>query len=93
MQMGDTMRGSFYDSVAWAHKRAAILRRDRYLCRECARYGRRTPATVVHHIQHYEDHPELGLRDDNLISLCAGCHNKLHPERPAGGWRPPRRYE
>ena len=78
------MRGSFYDSAAWAHKRAAILRRDRYLCRECARYGRRTPATVVHHILPVEQRPDLRLDLDNLVSLCDPCHNKRHPEKGGG---------
>ena len=84
------MRTGFYDSTKWQRKRAAILRRDKYLCRDCARYGRHVAATIVHHIVPYEERPELGLRDDNLISLCAACHNRRHPERPAGGARPPR---
>ena len=84
------MRGSpsmyeFYKSRAWKRKRAAILRRDGYLCRDCRRYGRYTPATTVHHIQHYEDRPDLALVDSNLISLCARCHNERHPEK--GGSR------
>ena len=69
------------------HKRAQILRRDGYLCQECRKYGRMTQATTVHHIQHVEDHPELAYNDDNLVSLCEKCHNKMHPEKGTKGLR------
>ena len=75
----------FYKSVKWEMKRKSILRRDGYLCRNCRRYGRTREATTVHHIKHLDEHPELALVDSNLISLCADCHNKAHPEK--GGLR------
>lgn len=84
--MGD----EFYKSRQWMKKREKILRRDKYLCQECKRYHRHTsdglpvPAELVHHIKPYELYPELRLKDDNLISLCASCHNKKHPERAHG---------
>lgn len=61
------------------------MRRDKFLCRDCARYGRNTPAQVVHHIKPREIWPELQWDPDNLISLCEACHNKRHPEK--GGVR------
>ena len=70
-----------YKDIKWRKKRAAILRRDGYLCQMCKRYGRYTQATTVHHIQHVDEHPELAFLDDNLISVCEKCHNKLHPEK------------
>ncbi len=75
----------FYKTSKWKHKRLAALRRDGYLCQNCKRYGRMTPATTVHHIQHLEDRPDLALDAKNLISLCAACHDKAHPEK--GGTR------
>ena len=78
---------NFYESGKWKRKRAKILKRDEYICQECKRYGRHDPdglpvrATIVHHIKEYEQYPELGLEDNNLISLCVGCHNKRHPDR------------
>lgn len=71
----------FYNSDAWKHKREIILRRDGYKCQLCKRYGRNESATVVHHKIEYEDDPSLGLVNSNLISLCDGCHNKVHPEK------------
>lgn len=63
---------------AWAAK---VLRRDGYLCSECARYGKRTPAKVAHHIKHLEDFPELAYVLSNGAALCESCHNKAHPEK------------
>lgn len=71
----------FYRSKRWKIKRAAVLRRDGYLCQMCLRYGRRRDAVTVHHIKHLEDDPTLALTDSNLISLCSACHNKMHPEK------------
>lgn len=69
---------NFYKTRRWINKRKKILRRDEYLCRECRRYGRTTPATTVHHIRPFEQHPELALASTNLISLCNECHNAMH---------------
>ena len=77
----------FYLTPKWQRKRAAILRRDKYQCQECKRYGRMREAKTVHHIKHLEDHPELAYEDSNLISLCHACHNKAHPEKGSQGTR------
>ena len=77
---GDSME-DFYKTTKWIRKRSHILRRDRYQCQECRKYGRFTEATYVHHIQHLEDRPDLALVDSNLESVCLACHNKLHPEK------------
>ncbi|MBR4184301.1 MAG: HNH endonuclease [Clostridia bacterium] len=85
----------FYNSYAWRCKRAAILRRDGFLCQWCRRYNRRDAdglpvrATLVHHIREVEDAPELALADANLVSLCDACHNRAHPERSARRRRSP----
>ena len=71
----------FLGTRRWKRKREAILRRDGYLCQECKRYG------------HYDEHPELALDDGNLISLCEGCHNKMHPERGGQRRSSPPRYD
>jgi len=69
---------NFYKTAKWESKRENVLRRDEYLCQECRRYGRTTPATTVHHILPLEQRPDLKLNSQNLISLCEQCHNKMH---------------
>jgi 5-methylcytosine-specific restriction enzyme A len=69
---------NFYKSTKWKKKRAAILRRDKYECRECRRYGMATQATMVHHIFPLELYPDRKLDAANLISLCNGCHESMH---------------
>lgn len=68
------------------HKRwrELVLRRAGYLCEECARYGRRTEATIAHHIKHADEYPELRYVVSNGRALCAACHNKEHPEKGKG---------
>lgn len=70
-----------YKGKRWERVRAAALRRDKYQCQWCKRYGRNRQATTVHHIKHTEDYPELVYNLDNLVSLCSSCHNKAHPEK------------
>lgn len=70
--------GDFYHSAGWRKMRERILRRDKYLCRECLRYGKRTDAETVHHVFPLADQPALALKGWNLISLCGQCHNKMH---------------
>jgi len=71
----------FYNSARWKRKRAYILSRDKYLCQECKKYGKNIEAKIVHHIIEIEDDPDLKLKDDNLVSVCRSCHNKIHPEK------------
>lgn len=75
-----------YKSKKWKKKRAVILRRDKYLCQECKKYGRKREAVTVHHIKHVDEYPELAYNDDNLVSLCNACHNKMHPEKGGRRW-------
>ena len=68
------------------------MRRDKYICQNCKRYGRTTAAEQVHHIKHVDEFPELAYTDDNLIALCNKCHQKQHPEKAKNlnrryGWR------
>lgn len=86
------MDNDFYHSGAYREWRAKVLRRDKYLCQECARYGRRdrdglpVRGNVAHHIETVEEHPELRLTVSNGMTLCEKCHNKMHPEK-AKNWR------
>ena len=69
---------NFYKNNKWVVKREKILKRDKYECQNCRRYFRSKEAKTVHHIYFFEDYSELGLVNWNLISLCNGCHNKMH---------------
>lgn len=64
----------FYKKAVWRKLRVQALERDHYLCQECLRRRRVTPATEVHHIKPLEKFPELGLTLSNLESLCWPCH-------------------
>lgn len=75
-----------YKRSRWIKTRETALMRDGYMCQRCKRYGRRTQATVVHHIKHADEYPELAYDVDNLISLCAKCHNAEHPEKGGQRW-------
>lgn len=67
-----------YKSPRWKKKRKTILRRDKYRCRECRRFGLQADASIVHHAYPAEDYPQYVWCDWNLVSLCATCHNAMH---------------
>ena len=58
-----------------------VMRRDKYLCQDCKRYGKNTPAVVAHHIEPITERPELAYVLSNGRALCDACHNKRHPEK------------
>ena len=68
----------FYATPRWKKKRAKILRRDKYMCRESLRYGKRIDADTVHHIYPLSEYPEYGYCDWNLVSLSNKVHNAMH---------------
>lgn len=68
----------FYARKEWRRKRAVILKRDDYQCRECKRYGKPTPADEVHHVLPISERPDLRLVNNNLLSLCREHHDLMH---------------
>ena len=74
---------SFYKSARWQRLRAAVLRRDGYMCQESRRYGKRVEATTVHHVFPREDFPEYQWEQWNLISLAGDVHDQMH-DRQSG---------
>ena len=48
----------FYRTKRWERLRAAVLRRDGYMCQASRRYGKRVEATTVHHIFPRDEFPE-----------------------------------
>lgn len=80
-----------YTSRTWRRLRKEVLTLDNNECQRCRQRGRYTKATIVHHVKHVQDRPDLALStydtdaDGNevrqLISLCDRCHELEHPER------------
>ena len=75
---------SFYNSKSWDRVRQYIRKRDGYLCQECKRYGKRTTAKEVHHVNPLKERPDLALDERNLLTLCLKCHAEMD-DRLTGG--------
>ena len=53
--------------------RDQVLCRDNHTCQECGNSG-----TIAHHIFDWETYPDLRFDIDNGLSVCRGCHMKIH---------------
>ena len=74
-------RDRFYWSALWISKRLEIKDRDNHECQVCKSEGRVTLTDlIVHHIKPLEFYPDVKLDDDNLITVCQACHNRIHFE-------------
>lgn len=74
----DHKEQSFYNSSLWKKIRRERLTIDNGLCQMCLEDDRLTLADMVHHEIEVKDDWDKRLDIDNLISLCNGCHNKVH---------------
>ena len=77
----------WYNSEPWRSIRRLVLKEDKYECQICKNRGRYSRATIVHHVKHLRDRPDLALSicdpdtgERQLISVCKRCHEELHPE-------------
>lgn len=75
----------FYAWAAWDRRRAEVLRMDNWECQRCKARGRYSRATIVHHVKHLKDRPDLALsiwdgEERQLVSVCKRCHELEHPE-------------
>lgn len=68
-------------------QRSAVLEQDRRECQMCRARGRHSRATIVHHVKHLRDRPDLALSvwdpdtgERQLLSVCKACHEREHPE-------------
>lgn len=76
---------AFYTWGEWQRIRQSVLEMDHYECQQCRAKGRYRKATIVHHIKHLKDRPDLALsiwdgEERQLLSVCKSCHEELHPE-------------
>lgn len=75
----------FYLWSDWRRTRAQVLKMDHYECQACKEKGKYAKATIVHHVKHLKDRPDLALTiwdgdKRQLVSLCKSCHEAEHPE-------------
>ena len=81
----------FYTSRTWKRQRKEVLALDNNECQKCKSQGKYKRATMVHHVNHLKDRPDLamevwyidaaGVKRRQLLSLCDDCHEEEHPER------------
>lgn len=81
---------AFYTCGPWRKIRKDVLKTDKKECQTCKARGKYARATIVHHVKHVRDFPELalsliytdehGVEQRNLISVCKSCHEEEHPE-------------
>lgn len=76
---------TFYSSGAWKQVRDLARKRDHYLCVDCLRQGKYTPAEEVHHIIELTpdniNDPNVSLALSNLVCVCRECHKARHGAR------------
>ena len=77
----------FYWWADWLRLRDKVLEMDRHECQLCKARGRYSAATIVHHVKHLRERPDLALSvfdpdtgERQLVSVCKACHEAEHPE-------------
>ena len=60
--------------LGYAAWKKEVLERDNYTCQHC----QSNKNLHCHHIESYQNHPDLRINTDNGIVLCNKCHKKLH---------------
>lgn len=71
----------WYKSARWLQLRGAVLRRDKFLCQDSLRYGRRVAAEAVHHVFPRNEFPEFAFAPWNCVSLSNDAHDQMHDRR------------
>mgnify|MGYP003291728737 CR=1 FL=1 len=77
----------FYLWGAWKRICRDVRRIDHNECQLCKAKGRYRKGTIVHHIKHLKDRPDLALSiydsdtgERQLVLVCKQCHEDAHPE-------------
>lgn len=77
----------FYKDYTWRKLALDIIAEHKHECYMCKKHGKYTRATMVHHVKHLKQHPELAYsrtyKDKDgehiqLMPLCHECHEKIH---------------
>ena len=77
----------FYNDRYWRRLSRKIIREYHGECQMCKAAHRLTRATLVHHVMHLREHPELaysrtytddaGAEQMQLMPLCHDCHERI----------------
>lgn len=80
----------FYSWSEWAGPdgvRQAVLKLDNYECQICRARGKYSRGSIVHHVKHLRERPDLALSifdpdtgERQLVTVCKACHEEEHPE-------------
>lgn len=77
----------FYSWGEWRRRRKDVLKLDHWECQLCKAKGRFRRGTIVHHVKHLQDRPDLALSiwdpetgERQLLTVCKWCHEEQHPE-------------
>ena len=68
-------------STKYAEWRGQVFERDRYTCQKCSTRARYLNA---HHMEGFDNNPELRTKVSNGITLCEGCHVDFHHQYGRG---------
>lgn len=85
VESGD--EAAFYSWRRWRRLRAYVRKLDNNECQLCKAKGRYHRGTIVHHVKHLHDRPDLALSiwdpdtgERQLVTVCKSCHEAEHPE-------------
>ena len=78
LNRGDGIAENFYKSGQWQRTRSLIIARDNNECQNCKKFGKVKRGNTVHHIKPLDLYPDLALDEENLITLCNTCHERIH---------------
>ena len=75
----------FYSWPEWDKLSREENKLDNYESQRFNAINTNLRATIVHHVKHLKDRPDLALSvydgdDRQLVSVCKQCHEELHPE-------------
>jgi len=73
---GATWRRVIRDSSEYKEWRNMVYARDNWTCQDC---GIRGGDLHAHHVFTFKEFPEHRFNVWNGITLCLGCHGKIHP--------------
>jgi len=66
-------------SIEYEIWRNEIYKKDNWTCRICNKKCK-SKDIIAHHLKLFSDFPELRFSIENGITLCRGCHKKVHDD-------------